>query len=166
MLICAQYTEPGNAVSTLCFKKAMTPWFFKNHSVKNEPILVIFGTQNPEETSHQMIISVSTSHVKCSHYTLWKADNFHLIEAIYISECIDYTSSYVRCNRLFTVRNVVHCRPKSCHHNISSMHSSQLLANWAYVVFKMSAFSFDGRKSYLLFTRYSGYILQVRWIHL
>jgi len=27
--------------------------------VKNEPILVIFGIQNPEETSHQMIIDVS-----------------------------------------------------------------------------------------------------------
>jgi len=25
----------------------MTPWFFKNNSEKNEPILVIVGTQNP-----------------------------------------------------------------------------------------------------------------------
>jgi len=31
--------------------------------VKNEPILVIFGTQNSEETSHQMIINVCTSPV-------------------------------------------------------------------------------------------------------
>jgi len=37
-------------------------------------------------------------------------------------------------------------------------------------MFKMSAFSFNectkSGKSYVLFTRYSGYILQARWIHL
>jgi len=38
--------------------------------MKNEPILVIFGKQNPKETSHQKIINVSTSPVKCSHCTL------------------------------------------------------------------------------------------------
>jgi len=52
-------------------KKAMTPWFFKNNSVKNELILVIFGVQNLEETSHQRIINVSTSPVKCSHEIMW-----------------------------------------------------------------------------------------------
>jgi len=50
---------------------------FKNNLVKNELILAIFGVQNPEETSHQTIINVSTSPVKCSHCTLWKADNFY-----------------------------------------------------------------------------------------
>jgi len=45
--------------------------------VKNEQILVIFGAQNPEEMSHQMIRKISTSPVKCSHCTLWKADNFY-----------------------------------------------------------------------------------------
>jgi len=48
---------------------------------------MIFGTVNPEETSHQMITSVSTAHVKCSHTTLWKADNFHLIENSTKLEC-------------------------------------------------------------------------------
>jgi len=37
-------------------------------------------------------------------------------------------------------------------------------------MFKMSNFSFDARtkpgKSYPVFTRYSGYILQVIWLHL
>jgi len=47
------------------------------NKVKNEPVLVIFGAWNPAETSHQMIINVSTSPVKCSHCTLWKTDNFH-----------------------------------------------------------------------------------------
>jgi len=45
--------------------------------VKNKLILVIFGIRNPKETSYQMIINVATSPVKCSHCTLWKADNFH-----------------------------------------------------------------------------------------
>jgi len=45
----------------------MTPWFFKTNSLTNEMILVMCGTQNPEETSHEMmIINVSTSPVKCS----------------------------------------------------------------------------------------------------
>jgi len=44
-------------------------------------MLVIFGSLNPEETSHQMIINLSTSPVKCSHCTLRNADHFHLIEA-------------------------------------------------------------------------------------
>jgi len=51
--------------------------------------LVILGTENPEETSHQ-IINVSTSPVNCSHCTLYKADNVHLIEAIYIKTCWQY----------------------------------------------------------------------------
>ena len=41
--------------------------------MKNEPILVIIGIQNPKVTLHQMIINVSTSLVNCSHCTLWKA---------------------------------------------------------------------------------------------
>jgi len=36
---------------------------------------------NPEETSHQTIANLSTAPLECSHCTLWKADNFHLIEA-------------------------------------------------------------------------------------
>jgi len=36
---------------TPSFKTAMKPWFLKNNnSVRNEPILVVFGTQNSEET--------------------------------------------------------------------------------------------------------------------
>jgi len=42
--------------------------------VKNEPILVIFGMQNPKEILHQTIVNVSTSPIKCSHCTLRKTD--------------------------------------------------------------------------------------------
>jgi len=48
--------------------------------VKNDLNVVIFCVQNLEETSHQTIINISTSPVKWSHCTLWKADNVHLIE--------------------------------------------------------------------------------------
>jgi len=34
--------------------------------MKNELILVIFGVRDPQETSHQKIINVSMSPVKCS----------------------------------------------------------------------------------------------------
>jgi len=53
----------------------MTSWFFKNKSVKNEPILSFLVYRIPKKP-HQMIINVSTSPVKCSHCTLWKADSF------------------------------------------------------------------------------------------
>jgi len=33
-------------------------------------ILIIFGTQNREETLHRQFINYSTSPVKCSHCTL------------------------------------------------------------------------------------------------
>jgi len=55
--------------------------FFSNSSVKINRFLVMSGTLNPEESSHQVITNLSTASVKCSHCTLWKADNFHLIEA-------------------------------------------------------------------------------------
>jgi len=32
-----------------------------NNSAKNEPILIIFGVQNPEQMSHQNIINSPTS---------------------------------------------------------------------------------------------------------
>jgi len=41
------------------FKKIDDALIFKNNSVKNEQILVIFGTQDPNEMSHRMIINVS-----------------------------------------------------------------------------------------------------------
>jgi len=39
---------------------------------KNEPILIIFGVQNPEEISYQKIINTPTSPEKCHFTTLWK----------------------------------------------------------------------------------------------
>jgi len=42
----------------------------KYNSVKNEPILTNLCKQNPKETSHQKVINLPTSPVKCSHCTL------------------------------------------------------------------------------------------------
>ena len=36
---------------TLCLKKNI-PFYILNNSAKNEPILISFGTQKPEEISH------------------------------------------------------------------------------------------------------------------
>jgi len=41
-----------------------------NNSVKNELILIIFGTQNTDETSRQKIVDLSTSPIKYSHCNL------------------------------------------------------------------------------------------------
>jgi len=53
----------------------------RHSDIDPEDGLVISGIQNPEETSHQTIINVSISPVQCSHCTLWKVENVHLIEA-------------------------------------------------------------------------------------
>jgi len=55
----------NEVIRTPCFKKVMTPWFFKNNSVKNELILMIFGAQNSKEKTLKTIINVSTSPVPC-----------------------------------------------------------------------------------------------------
>jgi len=61
--------------------------------VKHEPILIIFGIQNPEEISPQKIRNSPTSPEQCCHTTLWKKssdaacrilDNIH---DIYTSSC-------------------------------------------------------------------------------
>ena len=44
---------------------------------------------------------------------MWKADITFIWSKPYILKHVENTVTYVRCNRLFTVRNVVHCRPKS-----------------------------------------------------
>jgi len=89
--------------------------FFLHNSVKNEMVLVTFGTQNPEETSQEKIINVSTSPVKCSHCTLWNADNVHLIKRI----CIITRWQYYHLRQMqhtfhYKKRCSLH-RPKSCH---------------------------------------------------
>jgi len=43
----------------------------KRHlSVKNKPILIIFGTQNPEVICHMVLIHLFTTCEKCYHATL------------------------------------------------------------------------------------------------
>jgi len=55
--------------TTLCHKKR--PHFcFWNYSVKHEPISVIFGVRNLEETWHQNYINLSTSPEICCRTTL------------------------------------------------------------------------------------------------
>ena len=47
----AQFARYGlaDSASTLCPKKR-SHFYFLNNSVKNEPILIVFGILNPEET--------------------------------------------------------------------------------------------------------------------
>ena len=57
---------------------------FKSSPVKNEWILVISGKQNFEDMSSWMVINLYTLPVNCSHCTLWKAGNFHLMYLVYM----------------------------------------------------------------------------------
>ena len=53
---------------TLCPKNVHL-FIFLNNSVKNWPILIIFGTLNPEKIWHEHLTDLSTSPVTCSHCT-------------------------------------------------------------------------------------------------
>jgi len=46
-------------------------FIFLNNSVKSEPILITFGQLNPETNWHEYPTDLSTSFVRCSHFTLW-----------------------------------------------------------------------------------------------
>ena len=50
-------------------QKKRPPFYFLNNSVKNQPILMIFGTLNPEKNSDKNLTDLSTSPVRCSHFT-------------------------------------------------------------------------------------------------
>jgi len=48
-LLYAEWNKQLSSPTTLCPKKR-SHFYFLNNSVKNEPILTIFGTRNPEGT--------------------------------------------------------------------------------------------------------------------
>jgi len=52
-----------------CVPKKPSHFYFWNNSVKNEPILIIFGTLNPEGTWHYKVVILPTSPTYCSYYT-------------------------------------------------------------------------------------------------
>jgi len=60
-------------------QKKRPPFYFLNNSVKNQPILMIFGTLNPEKNSDKNLTDLSTSPVRCSHFTSAnpKKSHFH-----------------------------------------------------------------------------------------
>ena len=46
------------------------PFYCFNNSVKNQPILIIFVTLNPEIIWHEHLTDLSNSPVRCSHFAL------------------------------------------------------------------------------------------------
>ena len=61
------------------------PFYFLNSSVKNWPILISFGMLNPEKIWHGHLIDLSTSLVRCGHFTLGKSkSHFSTLLFIYL----------------------------------------------------------------------------------
>jgi len=64
---------------------------FLNNSVKNWPILIIYGILNPEKIWHEQLTDLSTSPVRCSHFTLGNPKKsffsiiIHILQIIYVS---------------------------------------------------------------------------------
>ena len=54
-------------LNVLCPQK--TSLLFFNQLHQNWPILMIFGTLNPQKISHENFTGLSTSPVRCSHFT-------------------------------------------------------------------------------------------------
>ena len=61
--------------------KKRPPFYF----IKNWPILIIFGSLNPEKVWHELLTDLSTSPVGCSHFTLGnpKQSLFNIIVHVY-----------------------------------------------------------------------------------
>jgi len=66
-------------ISTLCPKK-LSHFYFLNNSVKDKPILIIFGTLNREGTWYQKVASLPTSPAYCSYCT-WGMSKSHFTAA-------------------------------------------------------------------------------------
>jgi len=62
-------TDRQTTLHTLCPPKR-PPFYFLNNSAKNLPILIIFGTLNPEKNWHENLTDLSTSPAIYSHFTL------------------------------------------------------------------------------------------------
>ena len=60
------------------------PFYFLNSSVKNWPILISFGTLNPEKIWHGHLTDLSTSLVRCGHFTLGKSKKSHFSILLFI----------------------------------------------------------------------------------
>ena len=63
------YSYRSNVIYIMSQKKR-PPFYFWNNSVKKQLILMIFRTLNPEKISHENLTDLSTSPVRCSHFTL------------------------------------------------------------------------------------------------
>jgi len=67
------------------------PFYLLNNSVKNWPSLIFFGMLNPEKILHENVTDLSTSPVRCSHFTLGNPKNsffniiIHILQTIYVS---------------------------------------------------------------------------------
>ena len=59
-------SAPSSADTHCSEKRRPTPFYFLNNSVKNQPILMIFGTLNPEKIWHENLTDLSTSPVICT----------------------------------------------------------------------------------------------------
>jgi len=66
--------NPKKSFSTTAFykcpKNVHLLYYFLNNCVKKYPILMIFGTLNPEKIWHENLTGLSTSPVTCSYFTL------------------------------------------------------------------------------------------------
>jgi len=50
--------------------KNIPRFYILSNSAKNEPMLIIFGVQNPDEISHEKVVNSSTSPESCRHTVL------------------------------------------------------------------------------------------------
>jgi len=99
-LIFVMLTSSIASMDTLVFKhrfylpcvRLCPPFYFLNNSVKNWPILTLFGALNAEKIWHEHLTDLSASPVRCSYFSLGnpKKKSFfniiiHILQIIYVS---------------------------------------------------------------------------------
>ena len=91
-------------------------FYFSNNSVKNEPILMIFGELNPEKIWHQQLVHLPTSPIYCSHFTLVNPKS-HFSTVLSI-----HTSDYLRHLRRKQTVIPLPTTPENCHPTTQTQH--------------------------------------------
>jgi len=89
----AQRPTPGITWILHCVHKKRPPplFYFSNNSVKNQPILMIFGRLNPEKILHRHLVHLPNLPVYCSHFTLGnRKKSFSAVLFIHTSDYLCY----------------------------------------------------------------------------
>ena len=91
VIVCYQHSVKVLLWPTYPVSQKRPPFYRLNNSVKNWPILILFGMLNPEKIWHEHLTDLPNPPVRCSHFTLGNQKKsffniiIHILQIIYVS---------------------------------------------------------------------------------